>query len=148
MVDCKFVFIMGMFSECRSKIRCNLNSIFLDIIYICAFNIVASFPGYAGEREMYQCDWWPWSKVEVKAHRVEAQGTSGHGSADIQVTQVTPAPSGCGCGRATETHSSSSMMRPGFCYGGRVISTREGDRMATEQAQALDKAKCPGKGKQ
>ena len=64
----------------------------------------------------------------------QGQGTQG---ADIQVTQVTPAPSGCGCGRATETHSGTSM-RPGFFYGGRVISTREGDRMATQQAKALE----------
>ena len=63
----------------------------------------------------------------------QGQSTQGWGTqgADIQVTQVTAAPSGHGCGRATETHSSTSM-RPGVFYGGRVISTREGDRMATE----------------
>ena len=76
----------------------------------------------------------------------QGQSTQGSGTqgTDIQVTQVTTGPSGCGHGRATKTHSGTSM-RPGVFYGSRVISTREGDRMATEQAQAL---KHPGRGKQ
>ena len=132
----------GYVLKCRSKIRSNLNSIFHDILYVCAFNIAASLPGYAGYREMYQCDWWMWSRFNT-----QGQGTQGSSSADVQLTLVTPAPSSHGHSRATETCAGSSM-RPGFFYGGRVISTRESDRMATEQAQALDKAKHPSKGKQ
>ena len=120
---------MGMFWN-NFESRSNFNSIFHDTGYICAFNIAASLPGYAGDREMYCATG---SGAHGQGQSTQGQGTQG---ADIQVTQVTPAPSGHGHGRATETHSSTSM-RPGFFYGGRVISTREGDRMATQQAQAL-----------
>ena len=81
------------------------------------------------------------SGAHGQGQSTQGQGTQG---ADIQVTQVTAAPSGHGHCRAKETCSGTSM-RPGVFYGSRVISTRECDRMAMEQAQAF---KCPSKGKQ